>query len=383
VPVWRVAILQFMTFAARSLIIPFANLYLVSVGFSGTQIGLLISVSALVQLLLTPTLNMLADRAGQHRRLYYGLLTTNALATAGLVLSAHPLWLSGMIVARDSSDPPGAALLSQLTLTWLDQHGRSTYGRLRAFGSLGWGMVAIFSGRLIALGSYGLLFVLAGLINLAIIPLANVLPARTTIKLEQKRAPRQAGFYVLIASLFIYYIGMVALNTFSFVYFRTVLGASNEMLGVIASLAALAEVPAMFYVDRLLRRTTTFAAMIAGFLGFSILWLALASLTDNTWLIPLIMIRGIFFTLQNISMTLLVAHNSHPSNVATNQAIAQVTMVGLTVLLTGPISGWIFDHAGGRILFQMAALMPLLASIVLLAGRRYLAISQRPPSDRE
>jgi MFS family permease len=139
----------------------------------------------------------------------------------------------------------------------------------------------------------------------------------------------------------------------------------------------------MFYVDRLLRRTTTFAAMIAGFLGFSILWLGLASLTDNTWLISLIMIRGIFFTLQNISMTLLVAHNSHPSNVATNQAIAQVTMVGLTVLLTGPISGWIFDHAGGRILFQIAALMPLLASIVLLAGRRYITISPRPPSDRE
>src|SRR5258708_6412207 len=132
----RIAGITFLTFAARGLTIPFINLYLVSIGFSGTQIGILITISAFIQLIIPPAVHALADRTGQHRRLYYGLLIGNALASFGLVAGAgNPLMLDGAYFLRDSSDGPGTSLLSQLTITWIEQRKKTIYGRLRAWGS--------------------------------------------------------------------------------------------------------------------------------------------------------------------------------------------------------------------------------------------------------
>jgi PPP family 3-phenylpropionic acid transporter len=380
---YRVAALQMMTFAARGFTLPFINLYLVSVGFTGTQIGLLVSVSALVQLLLTPALNTWADRRQRHRGLYRSLLGSNAAATAGLILSTNPLWLAGTVIARDSSDLPAATLLSQLTITWLGEKQRGLFGRIRAWGSFGWAVTTLISGRIFALGGYPLLFLLTAVINLLIIPFAKVLPEHTLHRHKSEHTPRQARFYILMASLFLYYVGFTAFNNFNYIYFKQALGASNEMIGVIVSLSAVAEIPVMLNIDRLLRRTSTLTTLMIGFVGLSGLWLLITLLPDSRLLIPIMMVRGLFFTMQNVSMTLLVAQISSPRNVATNQAIAQVTMLGLTVLLTGPITGWLFDHAGGQVLFQIAALMPLFASILLLATRRQFVTSPRPPSALE
>jgi PPP family 3-phenylpropionic acid transporter len=380
---YRVAALQFMTFAARGFTLPFINLYLVSVGFSGTQIGLLVSLSALVQLLLTPALNTWADRRQRHRGLYRGLLVSNATATAGLVASTNPLWLAGTILVRDSSDLPAAALLSQLTITWLGERQSGLFGRIRAWGSFGWAVTTFISGRIFALGGYPLLFLLTSAINLLIVPFTKALPEHTMPRQKCDHAPRQARFYILMAALFLYYIGFTAFNNFSYIYFKQGLGASNDMIGIIVSLSAVAEIPVMLNIDRLLRRTSTLTTLIMGFVGLSGLWLIITLLPDSRLLIPIMMVRGLFFTMQNVSMTLLVAQISSPRNVATNQAIAQVTMFGLTVLLTGPISGWLFDHAGGQVLFQFGALMPLFASILLLATRRQFVTSRHPPSNPE
>jgi MFS family permease len=90
----RVAALHFVTFAAQGLAFPFVNLYLVSVGFSGTQIGLLASTSALAQLTVTPLLNRMADRTGRHGQLYLSLLAGNICVYLGLVAFASAPLLS-------------------------------------------------------------------------------------------------------------------------------------------------------------------------------------------------------------------------------------------------------------------------------------------------
>jgi hypothetical protein len=88
-------------------------------------------------------------------------------------------------------------------------------------------------------------------------------------------------------------------------------------------------------------------------------------------------VRGTVYTFQNVSLTLLVSRISHPTNAATNQAIAQVTIPGSAVLLTGPLSGWMFEHLGGQVLFQWAALVATLGAVVLVAAHRQFATAQR------
>jgi PPP family 3-phenylpropionic acid transporter len=378
---WQIAAITFMTYGARGLVMPFLNLYLVSVGFSGTDIGVLISLSALAQLFVTPFLNAQADRHKQHRRLFRGQLIANINMTLGLIAVGNPLLLRAVYIGRDLSDGPSAALLSQLTLTWLEQRDHSTYGRLRGWGSLGWAVTTFVSGRLFALGGYALLFICAALCNSVSLLLTRVLPKHTSeLHVAAVSAPpRPRGFYLLMVSYFLFFIGMNSFSAFSYIYFRQDLGASPDMIGLLVSVAALSEIPAMMLIDRLLRRVDLRVTLLIGSLGLGGLWLAFAAAQGTALLIPLMLVRGTFYTLQTVSLTLLVARLSHPSNAATNQALSQVTIPALAVLLSGGAAGWLFDHVGARALFSAAALTALLASMVIVVARHWL-VKQNPAS---
>ncbi len=370
----QIAVITFFTFAARGLVLPFVNIYLKSTGLSATQIGLLISFSALVQLLITPILHTWADRTHQHRRLYYGFLISNALALVGVVTQISQFMLGTAIIVRDSSDSPSASLLSQLTITWLDEKKLAIYGRLRAWGSFGWAVATLVSGRIFAAGGYPLLFILAALFNIILLPLVRILPARTSVAQETQSTapPRSNIFYVYLLSVFLFYVGANAIGAFGFIYFKENLGASNEVIGIISSVSALAEIPSMILIDRLLRRTNIRTTLAIGAMGQAILWLAYTMLTGPSLLIPLMIIRGTFYTFYNVSATLLVSRISHPSNVATNQALAQVTIPGIAILLTVFVSGWLYDNAGPEVLFQIAAFMGVVAAILVVVVRRQL-----------
>jgi PPP family 3-phenylpropionic acid transporter len=180
-----------------------------------------------------------------------------------------------------------------------------------------------------------------------------------------------------MGSLFLFAIGNNAIGTFSFIYFHQNLGASNELIGIVSSVSALSEIPAMMVIDWMLRRTNTRLTLAIGMFGQGLLWIGFTLLVGPTLLVPLMAFRGTFFTFFNVSTALMVSRISHPTNVATNQAIAQVTVPGLAVLLAGSVNGWLFDHAGPYALFQIAALMALLASLLLLTARHQIAVQDQ------
>jgi PPP family 3-phenylpropionic acid transporter len=371
----QISVITFLTFAARGFTLPFIYIYLESVGLTATQIGVLMTISALFQLIVPPALHALADKTEKHRRLYYGLLTMNALASFSVASAANPLLLGGSVVLRDAADSPSASLLAQLTISWLEQRRLTIYGRLRAWGSLGWAVTTFVSGRIISIGGYPMLFILTGVINLLLIPLVKVLPERVANRHEYKATimPRPAVFYIVLVSFFLFAFGNNAISVFSFIYFKQNLGASNDLIGIASSVAALSEIPAMVLMDRLLRRTNIRTTLAAGMLGQGMLWVSYSLLTGSTLLIPLMMIRGTFFTFFNVSATLLISRISHPVNAATNQALAQVTVPSLAFLVAGTVNGWLFDNAGPHTLFQVAGLMGVLSTILLFAGRRYIS----------
>lgn len=368
------SIVNFLNYAARGLTLPFISLYLVAQGFSGIQIGIVLSISAAVRLIVPPFLTMLADRFGKHRYFFYGLVTGNALATLGLVVTTvSKWWLGATVVIRDSMDMPSASLLSQLTITQLEQQERDIYGQIRAWGSFGWAVTSMSSGLIFAAGGYALLFVSAALLNLFSLPFSRTLPPRTdelNYDEKSKNKPvasreRSSGFYILMLIWFLFFVGMSAIAGFVYVYFQQDLGASNAMIGVLASVAALAEIPSMIFIDRLLRRLNIQITLMIGILGMASLWFAFTLINGLVLLIPLMMIRGTFYTFQTVAMTLLVSRISHPTNAATNQAISQVTIPALALLLTGPIAGWIFDVMGARVLFRVGAFIALIAVVLL------------------
>jgi PPP family 3-phenylpropionic acid transporter len=374
-----VAAVTLLNYAARGLTFPFVSLFLAAAGFSGTEIGFILSASAALRLIFPPLVHTIADRLDAHRKLFYGLTVGNSIATAGLVAVTSNVGLGATVVIRDSLDMPSASLLSQLTITKLNQLDLNIYGRMRAWGSFGWAVTTLVSGAIFSLGGYALLFIAAAVLNLLSLPFARTLPEHTSETMQHDEQVRTAsvrrkpGFYVLMASGLLFYIGVNTIAGFSNIYFQEELGASTALIGVLASVAALAEIPSMIVIDSLLKRLQIRMALYIGMLGLAGIWFAFALLEGTALLIPLMMIRGTFYTFHNVATTLLVSRISHPANVSTNQAIAQVTVPAIATLLTGSISGWIFDNMGARTLFQIISLVAVLSVLILIAGRRTLA----------
>lgn len=384
---WPVSVSTFLNYAARGLTQPFIGLYLVSIGYTGFELGLILSISALVRLVLTPLMHTWADKAGRHRHLYYGLLWGNIISSMLIVAGGPKLWLGSAVVVRDTMDGPSASILSQLTITRLSQLKRDIYGQIRSWGSLGWAVTTLISGAIFSLGGYALLFAASVVLNILAIPFGNSMPERTVEKdtlIDENAAPvkRQPAFYVLMGSTFIFFIGMGMSMGFANVYFQQELGADNTLIGIVTAISALAEVPVMILMDRLLHRFNIRHTLIFGFLGTAIYWFVSALLVDTTYLLPLVVSRAFFYTPQTIALTLLVDRISHPSNAATNQSIAQVTIPATAQLVSGVFAGWVFDNLGGRVLFQMAGVVGLVAVVILFWGRGLLAKSRTNQASR-
>jgi MFS transporter, PPP family, 3-phenylpropionic acid transporter len=376
---WRQSLstLTFLNFAARGLTVPFISLYLVSVGFSGFEVGLVLSLSAGLRLIVPPLLSSLADRNSTHRRLFVWLLFANTAATIGFILgNLGRLWLGLMVILRDLADLPGASLLAELSITRLKRERRDIYGRIRAWGSLGWAVTTMISGLIFAAGGYSLLFIAAAATNLLSLPFVRSIPAHTG-KPESDEPPefdavqgRSPTFILLMVGWFLFTIGMTTYLGFAFVYYQQALGASTGMIGVLVSVAALAEIPSMMVMERVMRVIPIRYALIIGILGMAGIWFVSSLLIGTSLLLPLMLIRGTFYSFQHIAITLLVSRISHPANAATNQTIAQGTVPALAQLLTGPIAGWIFDNLGPRVLFQLMGLVAVLGVLLLFAARR-------------
>lgn len=361
------------TYAGRGFYAPFISLYLLSVGFTPTEIGLLTGVSALVRLMVTPWVNSVADSRGAHRTLLgwmIGVTGVSTLATVGLLFKP---WQMGMFLARDATDVPGAALMSQLTITSHKENGASMYGKLRAMGSLGWGIATITAGWFISIGGYALLMALSGLINLLMLPWLKVFPPRTAERASKVEKPpkRHKAFWLLMASNLCFYIGMNALIVFMWAYFKDYLGADDATVGFLAALLGIAEIPWMVVMNRIYRRVPVRVALMVGIAGQAVFFFALATMTHSSAMVAWALIRGLFYALQNISLTVMVSQISHPLNAATNQAIAWVTVPGIAAVLMGPISGWMYDNGHARELFVISGVIALVGSLLLLLGRQW------------
>lgn len=380
-PLRPLSIVTFLNFAARGLTSPFISLYLISVGFTGTQIGIVLSLSAALRLFLPPLLNTIADRTGLHRRFFYGLVAGNATATLSLSITAFSQVLLGAnVILRDSLDAPTASLLTQLTITRLDQLKQDIYGKIRAWGSVGWAVTTFGSGLIFAAGGYFGLFLVAALLNYSSLILWQKIPASTLSEPLDKtkndeRAPlqRPRGFYILMVSWFMFFIGMSSIGGFVFPFFQQELGASNAMIGILSGIGAIAEVPYMMVVDRMMRRLNIRWTMMIGMLGMASIWTIYTFLPSAIWIVPLMFIRGAFYTFQYVANTLIISRISHPANAATNLTIAQVTVPALAQLLFAPIAGIIFDMYGARVLLRLVSLVAVLAVLLLVAFRKTLA----------
>ncbi len=379
----RLIALQFLSLGGIGIVWPYVNVFLTDQGFSGTLIGTLGSAGALLSLALTPLFNQIADRLMLHRRLFMIYMGGFALANITFALAPHHLLLALAVLLSRLTISPSLTLGMQLTITFLLSRGKAVLGQLRSFASLGFTLASLLAGQLFAMGGYPLLFWVAAAIALLTMLSSTIFPEGSQDKAKVEdggKQPRNRGFYVMAASQFFVSMGTYNMYSFIFIHFNQNLDVASAHIGLWAALMGAVEFPFFFLMDAILPRFRIRVAYIIGMLGTALFAFLLGVVESTLLLAPLLILRGLVWPCYQLSSFTLVNAISHPRNAATNQAILQVTMPSIALLLTGSLFGWAYDNLGPAPFFSLNALMCAIGACIVIAGFRLFDARQITPS---
>ena len=185
----------FLYYAALAALSPFLALYYQGLGLSGGEMGLLLGLLPLVATFSSPFWTGLADARHWHKSILMVTLAVVVLIMAVFPdLGATPLLFPAVILYAFFSAPV-ISLIDSATLTVLGEN-KHKYGRIRLWGTIGWGLAAPIAGGL--LQRFGLQW--AFWIYAAVM-LISILPASRLVFTHQARAgtPFSQGLRQLLA----------------------------------------------------------------------------------------------------------------------------------------------------------------------------------------
>jgi PPP family 3-phenylpropionic acid transporter len=352
---------------------PFFNVYLLSLGFSGTQMGILAAVFPLFALVVSPNLSALADKRGWRLRLLQLSLVGWSLV---LLLYRFPTTFVPMlllVILESALRSPSLPIADGLIARMAVRH-QLNFGSMRLWGSLGFAAVSIISGIVWQRTGYGFMFVAAAVAMLPALLIARRLEEGDVAVGNGRRSARflaqDKGIVILIVSAF--FLGMALFSTYTFigVYVKH-LGGNDTHIGLLFGLSALAEVPVMRYSGAIIQKLrgprALLLAMVILFvamLGNALAWSPLVLIVAST-------IRGVGYGLLFVVMVQLLNERAPEGWTSTAQSMFQAAFLGLAPLLTSALNGIIYDRWGGSLLFGlMTAVIGLSIVLLLLAMRQ-------------
>jgi len=345
-------------------LIPFISLFFARHGLTGTEIGLIGTVSAVGQLIAAPLWGRWSDRAAQPRRLIQVSLIGSAAAMLVLSQQTVFLWMAA-IVAFDALISGGVSPLSDaLALGISDQ---AKYGSIRLWGSLGWAGIVLAAGWLIertglfvAFAGYAASFVVSALFLLLITP-----GITRRGQAQQDHSPgaglqslgegllKNPAMLGLAASIVALTLTNNALWRFEPIYLDQ-LGAPETIIGLVSTVGALVEIPAMLWADRLVGRLGPRRLLL---IFFVIRVAMMASVLIYPSVLTIIVMRGvggIGYSFEVVALVLFISEAAPENQRATALALLTITLPALTNMAGSPLGGLAYDAFGAYWLYAIA-----------------------------
>lgn len=381
---WSIRVFYFLFLGAFSFLTPFLTLFYRRQGLSGTQIGLLGTVGAIIGVVVAPQWGRWSDRLVHPRRLLQFAFLGSAVCY--LVLSRQDVfvWMA-FLVGLNAVLLSGIEPISDTMALKSGEGGeRTRFGSIRLWGSLGWASVVYFAGVMIE--KYGIrsaFWGYAGFVLLTIIALNYTRPtgdkrresrplqviSYRDLVMEVVRDPALVGLGLSLSLLWFVRVG---LYQFQAIYMVD-LGAGESLIGLVNTIAAVVELPSMLWADHLVNRYGSHRVMKMALLVFV---LHAGSIVIHPQ-IPMFLVSGAFsglaFSLFNVSLVVFVDERAPLGQTATVLALFTSTLRGLIQIPASPLSGLAYDAFGAYWLYVIATAGSLLGWFVLnlfVSGKR-------------
>jgi PPP family 3-phenylpropionic acid transporter len=359
-------------FAGFGIYLPYLNLYLDRVGLSGLQIGIVSALVPLSGLLIPPIGGLLADRLGRRRGLVVmsSLLALFSFSFMFAVRSFIPIAvvLGCFAVVRAPALP-----LVEASAIEHAEAGGTAYGRMRAWGSIAFIVVALGAGK--AVGLWGVEVVLVMMtVLLGLIVLSTFgLPAdrihrgepRTGGGLLAMLGRRQVIFFLLACML------SQAAHGPYYVFYTIHLeraGYATLTIGLLWAIAVGCEILVMLRMPVLLKRFGPLPVIAVALLIGVFRWTICARTTAPAMMIVAQVMHAATYAAFHVAAVTHTHRLFGKERGASGQAIYSAATYGLGNVLGMVLSGIESDRLGFQGLFGVAAGVALLGAILVPAA---------------
>jgi MFS transporter, PPP family, 3-phenylpropionic acid transporter len=364
----------FSFYAGMGLFATFINLYYQSIGLSGMQIGVISMIGPAIGVINTTVWGMLNDRYGKIR----WLITIAGLGSMLAVLAlGHMTTFIGILFAVawfSLFNSPIVPLVDSAVLRHLGNH-RERYGSYRAWGTIGFIVTSSTIGFIY--GRFGLQWMFpAYAVTMGLLVTAGLQMPNQPVRLgvsplkSLQQIVRMPAWLVFAVSVFILWMCSAGALTFVSIRIR-MLGGSDALIGIAWSVAALAELPFMFYGDRLLKRFGSARLLTIAFTFYIVRFSLYAMINLPIWAPFINLLQSVTYVFFWIGAVDYASELSPPELKSTSQGMLG-SIINLANMAGALLDGWLFDHIGVANLYWALAGCCLVGLIIFTLGRYFV-----------
>ena len=355
----------FTIFAALAFLLPFLSLYYQQeLGLSGSQIGFLTGIAPIISLIGASVWGAVADATHRHKAILLMGVAGVWLSVLAIFKAPGFLLLTLAVGFYAFLSSPVLPIVDNSVMTMLGDK-RDRYGLIRVWGSIGWGVSAVFAGMLIQrLGLhwafYGFLILYGVLFLIALrFPIPEVsIASRFWQGIRQLATNVQWIIFLLVALV----EGMSLSIFLNFLFLHlSDMGATRTMMSLSLTVATFSEIPVFLLGHKLLRRWTPVQLLAFSIALTAVRALLYAGMTAPWQVLPISLLHGPTFAIM-WTAGVAYANKTAPKGLGTTaMAVFSGTTFGLGAALGAMTGGWLYQHVGSIAPFLWASVAAILA----------------------
>lgn len=343
-------------------------------GMSNSQIGVLSSLPTIFSLILVPMLGSMSDRVSKKRYILTIMLLLMGLSCVIGSFSAGfwGLFLSASLFTVFSNAPRSVA--ASISLEYTRQIGKE-YGPIRLFGTVGYQLGALLVGAVLTYSLKNLYPLLA---------VSSVVAIASTLMMPNVRGHQHSKKKVPLTRLFgdrhlRWLYGFILLSTISYQFHVSFfnkylgdLGMSNSVVSWITVLGVMAELPFLFFGDKIAKKTNIWNWLMIGGVICGLRWIGQA-FTTNTVLLILLQLPGVvILACYDFFPAIYLNRKVSGEQLGAAQSLLTLTTFGASRVIGGMLGGWICEFVSIPNMFLINGVLLLLGCALLWKPTRRL-----------
>lgn len=364
----KIRLLYFFSFCCQAAWAPRFADFLQGKGYSGFELGLLLSITPVMMFLVQPVYGFIADKFGHRRTLLLGALLA-ALFFLGHLISGGFYYVAFVTVLMSLFFNATQPIIDSLALQTASNDAAVTYGNLRVAGALAWSFMGVVNGHLIDGFALEVIFITASVAMGITFLIALTLPeARKKQPAIASEEPSKV-WQVLRNPTLLTFLGLTILVSVAsttmwnfYSLFMKEIGATDKLTGYGFSFQGLCELPLFYYSAQIIAKLGLKRALLLTLLVTAIRMCLYGWVKNPELALFIELTHGISWSLFWVVSVELTDRLVKTEWQATGQSLLYASYFGIGAILGNFWTSYLYEH------MKLGHIFLLNAGIIGVAG---------------